>query len=118
VPYNGKSDKITFSNKATSTDLLAVAPLVAIVHGGFRGVFPGQLRYTSRKPARAIGRLVLNLWLDYSEVIGKLHKIKVVEAGEVSNVSCRGRGEWGKRRQILLPVFEVAGNNHASYHAV
>jgi hypothetical protein len=99
--------------------LLTVAPLVPTVHGGFCGVIPGQVRHTDRKPARAIGRLVLNLWLDYSKVIRKLHKIKVAKAGEVSNVSCRGRSEWGKRRQVLLlPVFEGVGNNHASHHAV
>jgi hypothetical protein len=80
VPYEGKSDKRTFSNKTASTELLAVAPLVAIAPGDFLGIFPGRLRYTDQKPTRAIGGPVLNLWLDYSEVMGKLNKIKVAKS--------------------------------------
>jgi hypothetical protein len=92
VPYTGKSEKITFSNRAASTDLLAVSPLVAIAPGDVLGIFPGRLRYTDRKPARAIGGPVLNLWLDYSEVMGKLNKIKVAKVGEVSNVCLAWEG--------------------------
>lgn len=86
VPYKGKSDKRTFSNKTASTELLAVALLVAVAPRDFLGIFLGQLRYTDQKPARAISRLVLNLWLDYSEVMGKLNKIKVAKADEMTNV--------------------------------
>jgi hypothetical protein len=39
-----------------------------------------------QKPARAISKPVLNLWLDYSEVMGKLNKIKVAKAGKMTNV--------------------------------
>ncbi|OBT44249.1 hypothetical protein VE00_05409 [Pseudogymnoascus sp. WSF 3629] len=92
IPYKGKSDKIAFSNKAASADLLGVAPLVAIAPGDFLGIFPGRLRYTDRKPARAIGGPVLNLWLDYLEVMGKLNKIKVAKDGEVSNVCLAWEG--------------------------
>jgi hypothetical protein len=86
VPYEGKSDKRTFGSKTASSDLLAVAPLVAVSPGDFLSIFPGRLCYTDQKPARAIGRPVLNLWLDYSEVMGKLNKMKVAKASEVSNV--------------------------------
>jgi hypothetical protein len=48
VPYKGKLDKITFSNKAASIDLLAVAPLVNISPRDFLGIFPGRLRYTDQ----------------------------------------------------------------------
>jgi hypothetical protein len=64
VPYEGEVDKKTFGNKAASSELLAVAP------GDFLGIFPGRLRYTDQKPTRAIKGPVLNLRLDYSEVMG------------------------------------------------
>jgi hypothetical protein len=86
VPYTGKSDKRTFSGKTASTELLAVAPLVAIAPGDFLGIFPVRLRYTDQKPARAISGPVLDLWLDYSDVVGKLNRIKVAKVGEVTNV--------------------------------
>jgi hypothetical protein len=81
VPYEGESDKKTFGNKAASNELLAVAPLVAVAPGDFLGIFPGRLRYTDQKPTRAIKGPVSNLWLDYSEVMGKLSKIKVAKTG-------------------------------------
>jgi hypothetical protein len=92
VPYQGKSDRITFSGKTPSSDLLAVAPLIAVAPGDFLGIFPEHLRYIDHKPARAIGRPILNLWLDYSEVMGKLDKIKVAKADEVSNVCLAWEG--------------------------
>jgi hypothetical protein len=88
VPYKGKLDKRTFSNKTASTELLAVALLVAVALKDFFSIFLGRLRYTNQKLTRAIGRLVLNLWLDYLEVMGKLNKIKVAKAGEMTNVCC------------------------------
>jgi hypothetical protein len=92
VPYEGKSEKRTISNKTASTELLAVAPLVAIAPGDFLGIFPGRLRYTDQRPIRAIGGPVLNLWLDYSEVMGKLNKIKVAKSGEMVNVCLAWEG--------------------------
>jgi hypothetical protein len=92
VPYEGQSAKRTFSNKAASTELLAVAPLVAAAPGDFLGLFPGRLRYTDQKPTRAISGPVPNLWLDYSEVMGKLNKIKVAKAGEMTNVCLAWEG--------------------------
>jgi len=92
VPYEGHSDKRTFSSKTASTELLAVVPLVAVTPGDFLGLFPGRLRYTDQKPARAISGPVPNLWLDYSEVMGKLNKIKVAKAGEMANVCLAWEG--------------------------
>jgi hypothetical protein len=92
VPYEGKSDRRTLSNKTASTELLAVAPLIGIAPGDFLGILPGRLRYTHQKPPRAIGGPVSNLWLDYSEVMGKLNKIKVAKDGEVSNVCLAWEG--------------------------
>jgi hypothetical protein len=84
VPYEGDSDKETTRNRTASTKLLTVAPLVAVAPGDFLGIFPGRLRYTNQKPTTAIRGPVSNLWLDYSEVKGKLNKIKVAKAGEMT----------------------------------
>jgi hypothetical protein len=92
IPYEGESEKRTLSNKTASTELLAVAPLVVIAPGDFLGIFPGRLRYTDAKPARAIGGPISNLWLDYSEVMGKLNKIKVAKDGEITNVCLAWEG--------------------------
>ena len=92
VPYEGESDKKTFGNKAASNELLAVAPLVAVAPGDFLGIFPGRLRYTDQKPTRAIKGPVSNLWLDYSEVMGKLSKIKVAKTGQMTNVCLAWEG--------------------------
>lgn len=90
--YTSKTDKKTLSSKTASSDLLAVALLVAVAPRDFLGIFLGRLRYTDQKPVRAIGGLVSNLWLDYSEVMGKLSKIKVAQVGEVSNVCLAWEG--------------------------
>ncbi|KAG9242076.1 hypothetical protein BJ878DRAFT_482359 [Calycina marina] len=92
VPYKGQSEKRTFSNKTPSTELLAVAPLVAVAPGDFLGLFPGRLRYTDQKPARAIRGPLTDLWLGYSEVMGKLSKIKVAKAGQRTNVCLAWEG--------------------------
>ncbi|KAN0101933.1 hypothetical protein V8E51_012443 [Hyaloscypha variabilis] len=86
VPYEGQSDRRALSNKAALTELLAVAPLVAVAPGDFLGLFPGRLRYTDQKLMRAVSGPVPNLWLDYSDVMGKLNKVKVAKAGEMTNV--------------------------------
>ena len=92
VPYTGKSDKKTFNSKSASSELIAVTPLVAVAPGDFLGLFPGRLRYTNQKPARAIGGPISNLWLDYSEVMGKLNKIKLAKVNDVSNVCLAWEG--------------------------
>jgi hypothetical protein len=92
VPYNGESGKMAFKNKTASTELLLVASLVPVAPGDFLGIFPGQLRYTEQKPTRAIKGPVPGLWLDYSEVMGKLNKMKVAKAGEMTNVCLAWEG--------------------------
>src|SRR5882757_7148384 len=73
-------------SKVASNELLAVAP------GDFLGIFPGRLRYTDQKPTRAIKGPVSNIWLDYSEVMGKLSKIKVAKTGQMTNVCLAWEG--------------------------
>ncbi|KAH8597371.1 hypothetical protein B0O99DRAFT_670446 [Bisporella sp. PMI_857] len=92
APYEGQSDKRTFSNKITSNKFLAVAPSIAIPPRDFLGLFPGRLRYTDQRPMRAISGPVANLWLDYSQVMGKLNRIKVAKGGEVTNVCLAWEG--------------------------
>ena len=74
------------SHTSDSTELLTVAQLVPILPGDFLGIFSGRLRYTDRKPPRSIPGPVPNLWLDYSEVMGKLGKMGVAKTHEMTNV--------------------------------
>ena len=86
IPYEGISTKKTLSGKSPSAKLLTVSPLVSVSPGDFLGIFPGRLRYTDKKPAGAIQGPAPGLWLDRSEVKGKLHWMKVAKAGEETNV--------------------------------
>jgi hypothetical protein len=86
IPYEGISEKKTFGGKSPSAKLLAVSPLVSVSPGDFLGVFPGRLRYTATKPTGAIQGPVQGLWLDRSEVKGKLHWMKAAKASEQTNV--------------------------------
>lgn len=92
IPYEGQSDKRTFSNKTASTELLAVAPSVAVAPGDFLGLFPGRLRYTDEKPTRAISGPASNLWLDYSQVMGKLNKMVWQRPAKERTSVLRGKG--------------------------
>ncbi|KAH9209890.1 hypothetical protein DL95DRAFT_394002, partial [Leptodontidium sp. 2 PMI_412] len=73
VLYEGISVKRTVGSKPPSTKLLALSPLVSISPREFLGVFSGRLRYTDTMPLGAIHGPVPGLWLDRSEVKGKLH---------------------------------------------
>jgi hypothetical protein len=86
IPYKGESGRRTLGICASSTRLLAVAPLVPIVPGDFLGIFPGRLRYTNQKPPRSIPGPVAKLWLEYSVITGRLGKIRVAKADETTNV--------------------------------
>jgi hypothetical protein len=86
VPYKGELDKKTFRNKAALNKLFTIALLVAVTPEDFLDIFLGRLRYIDQKPIRAIKGPVSNLWLDYSEVIEKLNKIKVVKTRQRTNV--------------------------------
>jgi hypothetical protein len=92
VPYEGESRKRTLGTRRGSSELLAVVPLVPILPGDFRGIFSGRLRYTDQKPPRSIPGPVSNLWLDYSEVMGKLSRIGVAKANELTNVCLAWEG--------------------------
>ena len=61
-------------------------PTVLILPRDFLGIFSERLRYTDQKPPRSILGLVPNLWLDYSTVIGKLCRIGLAKANEMTNV--------------------------------
>ncbi|KAH7317397.1 hypothetical protein BKA65DRAFT_557602 [Rhexocercosporidium sp. MPI-PUGE-AT-0058] len=86
IPHEGISEKKTFGGKSPSAKLLAVSHLVSVSPGDFLGVFSGRLRYTATKPTGAIQGPVQGLWLDRSEVKGKLHWMKAAKAGEQTNV--------------------------------
>jgi hypothetical protein len=73
VPYKGKSRKRVIGNKPASTKLLSVSPLVSVAPGDFLGIFSRKLRYIDRKPSKAIKGPVPGLWLDHSEISGKLN---------------------------------------------
>jgi hypothetical protein len=86
IPYEGISGKRTLGGKPPSTKLLAISPLVSISPGEFLGIFPGRLRYTEVRPTGAIQGPVQGLWLDRTDVKGKLHWIKAAKSGESTNV--------------------------------
>jgi hypothetical protein len=86
IPYEGISKKKTFGGKSPLAKLLAVSPLVSVSPGDFLGIIPGRLRYTDTKPAGAIQGPTQGLWLDHSEVKGKLYWIKATKAGKQTNI--------------------------------
>jgi hypothetical protein len=65
---------------------LAICPVIYISSGDFLGTFSGRICYTSQVPKAAIKGPVSMLWLDNSQVTGKLNQIKVAEAGNKTNV--------------------------------
>jgi hypothetical protein len=95
VPYEGESGKSVISNKPASTKLLSVSPLVSVAPGDFLGIFSGKLRYVDLKPSKAIKGPVLDLWLDYLEIPGKLNQMRVAKPGEKTNVCLAWEG-WTK----------------------
>ena len=92
VSYNGESGKRVIGNKPVSTKQLAIFPLVSVAPGDFLGIFSGKLRYKDRKPSRAIKGPVSGLWLDYSEIPGKLNQMRVAKPGEKTNVCLAWEG--------------------------
>jgi hypothetical protein len=119
IPYEGISGKKTFGDKSPSAKLLTVSPLVSVSPGEFLGISPGILRYTDTKPAGAIQEPIQGLWLDRSEVKGKLYWIKVAKDSEQWNVRLVWEGvNEVKRGKDLLPVLEDFGRGHKTYHAI
>ncbi|PVH67951.1 hypothetical protein DL98DRAFT_599957 [Cadophora sp. DSE1049] len=119
IPYEGISEKKTFGGKSPLAKLLAVSPLVSVSPGDFLGVFPGRLRYTATKPTGAIQGPVQGLWLDRSEVKGKLHWMKAAKAGEQTNVCLVWEGvNEVKGEKNHLPILEDFGHGNKTYHAI
>jgi hypothetical protein len=92
VPYEGESGKRVISNKPASIKLLSVSPLVSVAPGDLLGIFSGKLRYIDSKPSKAIRGPVSGLWLDYSEIPGKLNQMRVAKPGEKTNVCLAWEG--------------------------
>jgi hypothetical protein len=86
VLYKGISGKKILNSKAALTDFLAVFPLVSVSPRDFFGIFSRRLQYTDKKLTGAIQGPVQGLWLDCSEVKGKLNRIKVAKASKQTNV--------------------------------
>ena len=92
IPYEGESGKGTIGTKPASTKLLSVSTIASVAPGNFLGIFSGKLRYVDSKPFRAIKGPVPDLWLDYSEIPGKLNQMRVAKAGENTNVCLAWEG--------------------------
>ncbi|KAG9242209.1 hypothetical protein BJ878DRAFT_184464 [Calycina marina] len=92
MPYEGDSGKRVIGTKPASTRLYSISPMVAVAPGDFLGIFSGRLRYISQKPRRAVKGLVPGLWLDYSDMPGKLSQMRVAKLGENTNVCLAWEG--------------------------
>jgi hypothetical protein len=86
VLYERESRKRILNACISSIELLVVVLLVLILPGDFLGIFSRRFRYTDQKLPRSILGPVLNLWLDYSEMMGKLGKIGVASAKKPTNI--------------------------------
>jgi hypothetical protein len=92
IPYEGKSENRVIGGKPASTKLYSISPLVSVDTGDFLGIFLGKLRYINQRPPRAVKGPVPGLWLDYSEIPGKLNRMKVAKPGEKTNVCLTWEG--------------------------
>jgi hypothetical protein len=86
IPYEGEPSKRVIGNKPASTKLLSVSPLILVALGDSLGIYSRKLRYLDSKLLRAIEGPIPGLWLDYSELPGKLNQMRVVKPGEKTNV--------------------------------
>ncbi|PQE24976.1 transposase IS4 domain-containing protein [Rutstroemia sp. NJR-2017a BVV2] len=73
IPYEGESENRVIGGKPASTKLYSISPLVSVDAGDFLGIFSG-------------------LWLDYSEIPGKLNRMKIARPGEKTNVCLAWEG--------------------------
>jgi hypothetical protein len=92
IPYEGDSGKRVIGTKPASTRLFSISPLVSIAPGDFLGIFSGKLRYISQAPLRSVKGPLPGLWLDYSEMPGKLNQMRVAKSGEKTNVCLAWEG--------------------------
>lgn len=108
MPYEGESGNRVIGKEPASTKRLTTSLLVCAAPGDFPGIFPGIIRYTETHPSRAIKGPVPDLWLDYSELPGKLNRMRVGKPGEMTNVCLAWEGvneEKGKKN--LCQYFRV-----------
>jgi hypothetical protein len=92
IPYEGESEKRVIGSKPASTKLYSISPLVSVAAGDLLGIFYGKLRYIDQKPSRAVRGHVPGLWLAYSEIPGKLNRMRVAKPGEKTNVCLAWEG--------------------------
>ncbi|PQE05176.1 hypothetical protein CJF31_00011326 [Rutstroemia sp. NJR-2017a BVV2] len=92
IPYEGESENRVIGGKPASTKLYSISPLVSVDAGDFLGIFSGKLRFVNQRPPRAVKGPVPGLWLDYSEIPGKLNRMKVARPGEKTNVCLAWEG--------------------------
>lgn len=86
IPYEGKSEERVIAPDPPQQNCILYPLLLSVAPGDLLGIFSGNLRYVDRKPLKAIKGPVPGLWLDYSEILGKLNQMRVVKRGEKSNV--------------------------------
>jgi hypothetical protein len=91
VPYEGESRKRVIGNKPASTKLLSISPLVSVAPRDFLGIISRKLRYVDQKPPKAIKGPVPGLWLDHSEISGKLNQMRA-KPSEKTNVCLAWEG--------------------------
>lgn len=90
--YEGESKKRVIDSKSASIVLYSISLLIFIVPGDFLGKFPGKLRCINQKSSRAVKEPIPDLWLDYSEISGKLNRMRVMKAGEKKNICITWQG--------------------------
>jgi hypothetical protein len=95
------------SYEIKSNKSVAVFPIVPISPGDFLGTFPGTIHYTSQVPKIAIKGPLSGLWLDCSQVTGKLNQMKVAEVGDLTNVCLTWEGVNEVERQKFCEYFRV-----------
>ena len=85
IPYEAESGKGGIGNEPASTKLLSISPLILVAPGDFLSIFLEtpifRFELVKSHPGAYPG-----LWLDYSEISGKLNHMRVAKPGESTNV--------------------------------
>ena len=90
VPYEGPPNgKRKLDGTPASRTVVAPCPVIPIQPGDFLGVMSGQLRYTPEvgRSDKAIQGPDSKLWLDFSEITGKLSCMRTAALGTEANVA-------------------------------
>jgi hypothetical protein len=93
--------------KPATCKCLAICPAVYISSGDFLSTFPKRIHYTNQVPKAAIKGLVSALWLDNSQVTGKLNQMRVAEAGDETNVCLAWEGVNEMEGQRFCEYFRI-----------